>query len=163
MSEELQEEINPKVKEEPKKTVGQLLADTQDEHLQENVEVGEFVDEVGNKEVMKEVWRQIDERRTLPQWNHKFYLLVLFKKDTILHRAIRVYVQARHTPPQMEPSLTCFSYDPKKDVLLLEWVLPQKHAFKTFLSTRDYNDPFLMKCIDDYLKENPILKKIIMK
>ena len=139
-----------------KPTMGRQLNDTQAEYQKQQIEVGEFVEEVGNKEVMAEVWKQIDARRGLPQWSEKWYLLVLFKKNTILNRVIEVYVQSRHTRPDMEPGLTCFSYDPKTNALLLEWVLPNKHAFKTFLKTRDYTDDFLMHCIDTYLagKEN---------
>jgi hypothetical protein len=137
-------------------TIGQMLVDTQEEYQKQQIEVGEFVDEVGNKEVMAEIWRQIDARKGLPQWLDKWYLLVLFKKDAILHRVINVFVQSRHTRPDMEPGFTCFSYNPKEGQLLLEWVLPNKHAFKTFLKTRDYTDGFLMHCIDTYLagKEN---------
>ena len=134
-----------------KPKLGKLLADTQEEHQKQQIEVGEFVEEVGNKEVMKEIWKQIDERRRLPLWQEKFYLLVYFKKNAILHRAINVFVQARHSRPYPQPGMTLFSYEPKKDLLLLEWVLPEKHAFRTFLSTRDYADPFLMGCIDKFL------------
>jgi hypothetical protein len=135
----------------PRVTVGQMLADTQKEHEKQQIEVGEFVEEVGNKEVMKEVWKQIDARAGLPQWKGKFYILVWFKKNAILHRVVEVYVQSRHTAPMPEPGLTCFSYNTSNDNLILDWVLPDKHAFKTFLKTREYTDPFLMKCIDEYL------------
>lgn len=136
---------------EKKPTLGQRLAETQEEHQKQQIEVGEFVEEVGNKEVMGEVWKQIDARRSLPAWKDKFYLLVWFRKNSVLNRVINVYVQSRHTRPTPEPGLTLFSYEPKKDLLLLEWVLPDKHAFKTFIQTRDYSDPFLMDCIDRYL------------
>lgn len=135
-----------------KETLGKKLADTQKSHEKQKIEVGEFVEEVGNKEVMKEVWKQIDARKDLPQWSKdKFYILVWFKKNAVLNRVIECNVHCRHTKPRSEPGLTCFSYEPSSDTLLLEWVLPDKHAFTTFLKTRDYNDPYLMKCIDEYL------------
>ena len=134
------------------KTLGQQMADTAEEHSKQQIEVGELVEEIGNKEVMKEIWRQIDERRGLPQWNDKYWLLVYFRKNPILVRTVLCFVQCRHTAPNMEPGLTCFSFDPIGDKLNLEWVLPDKHAFKTFLSTRHYNDKFLMHCIDRYLE-----------
>ncbi len=134
-----------------RKTLGQQLADTQKEHQNQQIEVGEFVEEVGNKEVMAEIWKQIDARKQLPLWQEKFYLLVWFRKDAILPRVIKCMVQSRHTRPKPEPGLSCFSYEAKKDQLLLEWVLPDKHAFKTFLKTRAYTDDFLMHCIDNYL------------
>lgn len=140
-----------KIEDIEKKTLGQQFADTQQLHQKQNIEVGEFVEEVGNKEVMKEVWKQIDARRSLPQWKEKFYILVWFRRNAILNRAIEVFVQCRHTRPIPEPGLTCFSYEGKKDLLLLEWVLPNKHAFKTFIKTREYTDPFLMDCIDKFL------------
>lgn len=134
-----------------RETIGKQLADTQQEHQKQQLEVGEFVEEVGNKEIMKEIWKQIDERKELPQWKDKFYILMWVRKDPILVRVIKCMVQCRHTRPKPEPGLTCFSYESKKDQLLLEWVLPDKHAFKTFLNTRAYNDDFLMHCIDEYL------------
>lgn len=140
-----------KIEDLEKPTLGKQLADTQELHQKQVIEVGEFVEEVGNKEVMKEIWKQIDARKELPQWKDKFYLLVWFRKNTILNRVIEVMVQSRHSKPLPEPGLTCFSYTPKKDLLLLEWVLPNKHAFKTFIKTREYTDPFLMDCIDKYL------------
>lgn len=133
--------------------LGKLLADTQKEHQKQQIEVGEFVEEVGNKEVMKEVWRQIDERKGLPQWRDKYYILVWFKKNAILNRAIEVFVQCRHTDPKKEWGLTCFSFEPKTDNLLLEWVLPNRSAVPMFMKTRDYTDPFLIKCIEDHLSE----------
>jgi hypothetical protein len=136
---------------EKRKTLGQQLADTEHLHQKQQIEVGEFVEEVGNKEVMKEIWKQIDERRQLPQWKEKFYIFVWFKKSAVLHRLIEVFVHCRHTKPNPEPGLTLFSYEPAKDLLLLEWVLPDKHAFKTFIKTREYSDPFLMECVDKYL------------
>lgn len=145
------EEKFTKVEDLKKTTLGQRLADTAEEHSKQEIEVGEFVEEVGNKEVMKEIWKQIDARKTLPLWREKFYLLVYFKKNAILHRAINVFVQARHSRPEPQLGMTLFSYEPKKDLLLLEWVLPEKHAFQTFLATRDYTDPFLMNCIDRFL------------
>jgi hypothetical protein len=140
-----------KVEDLDKPTLGQQLADTEQLHQKQVIEVGEFVEEVGNKEVMKEIWKQIDARKELPQWQEKFYLLVWFKKNTVLNRVIEVLVQSRHSKPLPEPGLTCFSYTPKKDLLLLEWVLPNKHAFQTFIKTREYTDPFLTDCIDKYL------------
>jgi hypothetical protein len=136
---------------EGKPTLGQQLADTEQLHQKQEIEVGEFVEEVGNKEVMKEIWRQIDERKEFPQWRKKFYVVVWLKRSAVLHRVIEVLVHCRHTRLAMEPGLTMFSYDPKRDLLLLEWVLPNKSAFKTFLQTREYSDPFLMECIDKYL------------
>jgi hypothetical protein len=132
-------------------TIGQMLADTQEEHQDQKIEVGEFVEEVGNKEVMKEIWKQIDSRRGLPQWKDKYYILMWIRKNVLLTRVVEVNVMCRHSKPIAEPGLTCFSYEPSKDLLLLEWVLPDKHAFRTFLKTREYTDPFLMKCIDEYL------------
>ena len=137
-------------------TVGQLLADTEEEHKKQQIEVGEFVEEVGNKEVMKEIWRQIDTRRDLPQWKKKWYLLVFFRKDTIMPRVIHCDIQSRHSEPKMEWGLTCFSYNPKGDSLLLEWVLPNKTALPMFLKNRYNTDPFLMHCIDENLKVNPV-------
>ena len=137
-------------------TVGQMLVDTAEEHAKQQIEVGEFIDEIGNKEVMTEIWKQIDARKGLKQWNHKFYIVVYFRKDTHLHRVIKCLVQCRHTSPLMVPGLTCFSYEPKKDQLLLEWILPDRPAFNTFLMTEATSDPFLIQCIKTYLsgKEN---------
>ena len=133
-------------------TVGQMLADTQESHQKQEIEVGEFIEEVGNKEVMKEVWRQIDARKGLPQWNHKFYILVYFHKDHLLHRVMHCEVQSRHSFPEMNYGLTCFSFEPKTDNLLLEWVLPNKSAVPMFLKNRANTDEFLIHCIEKMQK-----------
>lgn len=134
-------------------TVGQLLADTHAEHLKQKFEVGEFVEEIGNKEVMTEIWRQIEARRALPHWQPKFYLLVFLHKDHLLHRVIKCFIQSRHTAPKMEPGLTLFSYDTSKDELQLEWVLPNEESFKMYHQHPDKFDPFLIHCIDCYLAD----------
>lgn len=134
-------------------TIGQLLADTEEEHRKQQIEVGEFVEEVGNKEVMKEIWRQIDARKGLPQWKDKWYLLVYFHKDSRLHRVMHCEIQSRHTEPKKEWGLCCFSYNPKTDNLLLEWVLPNRTAVPMFLKNRDKTDEFLIRCIEQKLQE----------
>lgn len=142
-------------------TVGQILADTQELHQKQQIEAGEFVEEVGNKEVMKEVWRQIDQRRGLPQWSkQKWYLLVYFHKDPIMPRVIRCEVQSRHTEPRMEWDLTCFCYDPKTDQLLLHWVLPHKTAARMFLKNRDKTDDFLIYCIEKMMQSQNSYQKV---
>jgi hypothetical protein len=137
---------------ETRPTIGQMLADTQEEHQKQQIEVGEITEEIGNKEVLKEIWKQIHDRSGLPQWKDKFYLVVFYTKNPILHRIIEVNVQSRHSRCLPEPGLTLFSYDPAlgDQGLKLEWVLPNKHAFKTFLMTPTTTDPFLMDCIKKY-------------
>lgn len=148
----------------PKPTLGKMLADTEDEHRKQNIEVGEFVEEVGNKEIMKEIWKQIEDRQTLPQWKDKYYILVYLKKSAVLHRVVECFVQCRHTQPFKEWGLTCFSYDPVKNILDLEWVLPNKTAVSMFMKNKDTTDPFLIKCIVEYLKEiGPEKSKRLLK
>lgn len=133
-------------------TLGKLLADTEAQHLkQANIEVGEFVETVGNKEYMKGLWECIEKRSGLPQWSDKYYILVLCKKNVPLYRVVDIRFFVRHSRPLPIPGWHLWSYDPKSEKLHLEWVLPDKHAFKTFLSVRHYTDPFLMECIDRYL------------
>lgn len=133
------------------KTIGQLLYDTHNAHIKnDNIEVGEFVEEVGKKEYLKQINETIQKRANDPEWNQKYYLLVLVKKNSVLTRVIEIYVQPRHTRPNPEPGLTLWSYDPHYKKLELEWVLPKKHAFSTFLETEAYTDPFLIKCIKLY-------------
>ena len=134
-------------------TVGQLLADTQEEHEKQQIEVGEYIEEVGNKEVMKEIWSQIDARKGLPQWKDKWYLLVYFHKDSRLHRVMHCDIQSRHSRPALEWGLTCFSFNPKTDNLLLEWVLPNKSAVPMFLKNKTNTDPFLIHCIEQMQAE----------
>jgi hypothetical protein len=133
-----------------RKKIGKLLQETQDAHMKEQIEVGELIEEVGNKEVMKEIWRQIDERRVLPEWKEKFYLIVYFKKNYKLQRVMEVYVQSRHTRPNPEQGLTLFSFDPSTEKLSLEWTLPDVRAFNTFLHNRYSFDPFLIECIEKF-------------
>lgn len=133
-------------------TIGKMLADTEEEHKKQQIESGELAEEIGNKEVLKEMWRQIHDRAGLPEWKEKFYQVIYFTKDPVLVRVIRANVQSRHTRPAPEPGLTLFSYDPAlgDKGLKLEWVLPNKHAFKTFLMARNTTDPFLIHCIEQY-------------
>jgi hypothetical protein len=129
-----------------------MLADTEEEHKKQKIESGEIAQEIGNKEVMKEIWRQIHDRVDLPQWKEKFYIVVYFTKNPVLTRVIEANVHSRHTKPSPSPGLTLFSFDPSlgDKGLKLEWVLPNKHAFKTFLMARNTTDPFLIKCIEQY-------------
>lgn len=140
-----------------KKTLGQMMWETQAEHnktFEQPIEVGEVVEEIGNKEVMTAIWKAIHDREGLPQWNEKYYIVLFFKKNAILHRVLEANIHCRHTAPHCEPGLTLFSYDPHlgSKGLKLEWVLPRKGAFKMFLKNRENSDPFLMSCIDRYLK-----------
>lgn len=133
------------------KTIGQQLFETHEEHLHnDNIEVGEFVEEVWGKEYGKQLKESIDKRVNDPDWKQKYYLLVIAKKNSILHRVIEIFVQPRHTRPNPEPGLTLWSYDPKSKKLDLEWILPKKHAFNTFLENESHTDPFLIKCINKY-------------
>lgn len=135
---------------EEKKTVGKMLYETQTEHMKEQMEVGEFIEEIGKKEIMKEIWKQIDERKGLEEWKDKFYLLLHFKKNYQLQRVIEILVQSRHTRPKPEQGLSLYSYDPKEDALVLEWTIPEERAFITFLLNPDDFDPFLIECIKKY-------------
>ena len=141
-------------------TVGQLLNDTHEQHSKQKLEVGEFIDEYGQKEVMKELWRQIDERKELPHWQPVFYLLVYMRKDPYLKRVLRCDIQSRHTKPSMEPNLVCYSYHSKNDELRLDWILPNESAFKMYLGNKSKTDPFLFHCIEQYLagKETGYIK-----
>ena len=143
--------------EEKKKTVGQMMYETQAEHDKtfgdNKIEVGEVVEDIGNKQVMVDIWKAIHARADLPQWKEKYYIVLFFKKHAILHRVLEANIHCRHSKPSPEPSLTLFSYDPilGDKGLKLEWVLPRKGAFELFLKNRETTDPFLMKCIDQYL------------
>lgn len=133
-------------------TLGQLLSDTEEQHLKSDlIEVGEFVQTVGDKEYMKGLWKCIEDREGLPQWSDKYYIGVLCRKNVPLYRVIDIRFLVRHTRQRPEPGWHLWSYTPKGKKLTLEWVLPDRHAFKTFLSVRNYTDPFLMQCIDKYL------------
>lgn len=136
-----------------KKTVGQMLLETEREHQRQQIEVGEFVESLGKDKIMPEVWRQINERRDLPEWQEKFYIVLWMKKNTFLHRVLELVVHTRHTQPSKEWGLTCFSFDPKEEKLKLEWVLPKQHAVHMFLKNKDYMDPFLIHCIEAHLAE----------
>jgi len=141
-------------------TVGKMLADTQQEHQKQQIEVGEFVEQLGKEKVMTEVWKQINERKDLPQWKEeKMYIVIWFRKSSVLNRVLQLFIHTRHTAPNPEPGLSCFSYEPKTNKLELEWVLPNKHAFLTFLKTEQYTDSFLIKCIKKYLAGQDLYKK----
>lgn len=131
-------------------TIGSLLYQTQEEASKQYVEVGEYVEEVGKHEYMKQLRESIEKRIGDPAWKDLYYLLVLTRKNAVLTRITEIYVQPRHTRPSPEPGLTLWSYDPSSSDLKLEWVLPNKHAFKMFLQTESYTDPFLIACIKKY-------------
>lgn len=139
-------------------TVGALLAATESEHQKQQIEVGEFVEYFGEHEVMKKIWKAIDARRNLPQWQPRFWVVTLLKKNPVLHRALQLAIHCRHTAPLPEPGLDCYVYDTQRDALDLVWTLPERHAFRTFIQTREFTHPFLMKCIDEYLIAHPEVK-----
>ena len=134
-----------------RKTIGQQLVDTHEEHTKNaGIEAGEFIEHIGSHEIMKKLRQMIEERAGLPQWAEKYYILTFFKKNTILHRIFEFYAQARHTRPKPEPGLTLYSYNPKNKDFALEWTLPAKNAFKTFLKAEGFCDKLLTDCIKAY-------------
>jgi hypothetical protein len=143
--------MNEKKEKKNAKTIGQELFETHESHLRDdNIEVGEFTEEVGKKEYLKQIRETIEKRANDPEWQKRYYLYVLVKKNSILHRVIEIYVQPRHTRPIPEPGLTLWSYDPKTKDLKLEWVLPKRQAFHTYLDNPNAFDPFLIDCIRKY-------------
>lgn len=139
-------------KKENKKTLGTQLLESYDHYVKNTGDftVGEIVDEMGSKEIMPEIWRQIREREGSESWKETFFIVVWFRKHQIINRVTECFVHSRHTRPRPEPGLTLWSYNPKEKKLKLEWVLPRKEAFMTFLSKEYYFDPFLIECIKRY-------------
>jgi len=147
-----------KEKKDKKKTLGQELFETRESYIRENTNrtVGDQVDEIGEEEIMPAIWKQVEERKGLEQWKDKFYITVFFKRHPLPasideNRVWDCFIQSRHTRPRPEPGLTLYSYDPKTNKLNLEWVLPRKDAFMTFLSKDSSFDPFLIDCIRKYI------------
>ena len=133
-------------------TIGKLLSDTHEQHIKNDlIEVGELVETIGNKEYMKSLWECIDKREGIKEWTSKYYIMVLCRKNVPLYRVVDIRFFVRHTRPAPNPGWHLWSYNPRNKKLDLEWVLPDKHAFRTFLSVREYSDPFLMECIDKYM------------
>ena len=131
-------------------TLGTMLWQTQKEHEKQQIEVGEYVEHVGKHEYMAKLREIVERRQNDSAWKDKYYLLAITRKNPVLVRVVEIYIQARHTRPIPEPGLTLYSYDPSKKELKLEWVLPHKRAFNTFLKTEAYTDPFLIECIKKY-------------
>lgn len=136
-----------------KKTAGQHIYETQKEHEASSpIEAGEFMEEIGAKEIMKKLRQMIEEREGLIQWQEKYYIVTFFKKNQQLHRIFEFYAHARHTRPAPEPGLTLYSWNPKTKEFMLEWTLPARNAFNTFLKAEGYADQFLIDCIKAYKK-----------
>jgi hypothetical protein len=70
-------------------------------------------------------------KRGLSQFGRrKFYLVVLFKKERLMHNVVRQYFLPRLSCPTPQYDQTVYSYDPADDQICYLWTVPDKETTK---------------------------------
>lgn len=59
-------------------------------------------------------------------FNGNFYVVVITKKEPLMHNVIRHYFMGRHSCPTPDYDQTVYLYDRAKEELSLLWVIPSK-------------------------------------
>jgi len=142
-----------------KKTLGQQLYETHDEHKKLGyVETGDLVNSFG-KTYMEELRNIIDKNIHL---RYKYYIQVISKHlPYASHRGQTWHFFIRHTAPKMQYAQDLWSITNSKSDLCLEWSLPHLYEMKNFMRAPELYDPKIIHDIKAYLKENKIdLSKI---
>lgn len=142
-----------------KKTLGQQLVDTHEEHQKSfRAESGELV-EAFAPSYMTGIWDTIRDHAYLQD---KFYIQVVSKHIPMAaNRGLHLTFIARLSAPLPEPTQDLWSYNPKINNLKLEWTLPHKLEMKNFLRAPEKYSPKLINDINAYLKRTGTdLKKL---
>lgn len=140
--------IETKIK---KKTLGQQLVETNDEHQKNfNAEAGEVVNAFGPK-YMEELKKAAQDHLYIGK---KFYIQIVSKHLAIMsNRGIQLVFIARLSKPLMNPNEDVWSVNPKNGNIELEWSLPHKLEMKNILRNEVKMAPKLINDIKQYLKE----------
>lgn len=130
-----------------RKTLGTMLAETEEEHLKSSpVEAGDLAHE-GGKSYMRELIDTIENHRHVKQ----LYIQVIPKKELYAaHRVIYFRFFARLSKPLMEDDMDVWFVDNQKDILRLEWSLPHWSEMDAFLANEDYYNKNLIQWIKIY-------------
>lgn len=136
---------------EEKRTFGERLADTQEEHIKafsQGVEAGEVVNAWG-PEYMRRLDTAIKNHAFMRE---KFYVHVISKHiDFQPNRGMKIIFVVRRTAPMMEETTDLWSYDPKTGTRALEWSLPHRHEMTNFLLSPQLYSKKLLDDIRAYL------------
>ena len=114
----------------PKKTVGQYsyeLQQKKDEKinpidLQREIHKGNYNDDSYENQV------RIAVERGEKQFEGDFFVVVLFKKERIMHNVVRQYFFPRKSCPTPEYDQVVYHYFPKEHKLEFVWVVPDKQS-----------------------------------
>jgi ribonuclease HI len=134
-----------------KKTLGQQLSDTHEEHQKNfQAESGEVVNAFGPK--------YMDELKSAAQDHlyigNKFYIQVVSKHLIFAaNRGMQLTFFVRHTMPEMNATEDVWSVNPRNGNIELEWSLPHKLEMKNILRNADTLAPKLVNDIKKYLKK----------
>jgi len=140
-----------------KKTLGQQLLDTHEEH-QKNIltpiESGDLANEAG-KSYMKGLWKAIDNHAKLKL--DKIWIMAKAEKEHFAHRAIKIMFGVMDKPLRyMRESMDLWEYDYKNNKLKLLWSLPHRSGMKNFLRAPDKYSKDLIKWINMYIDQENI-------
>lgn len=139
-------------KEEKKEQVGKILIDKikrASDTGDKGPEAREVTKEWGKK-FLTDIEKIIEDPK-YKKWN-KIYIKILAKKQ--IHTSHLVNVVYGITPKMPSPDWKnmLYSYDRKKDVWQIEWILPQSiEIARVILLHEEGFDPFLVDCIKKFL------------
>lgn len=135
-----------------RETLGSQILKCYDKNYNEiGPECREVVLEYGTKEWLPRLQKILKEEA--PKFNKKFYILVVGYKDPLSDIASHVRIIVRGTKPLPEPKTMVYSYDPKEEILMVEWTLPSDQTIKDILNDPEGFDPFLVDCVIKYKKK----------
>ena len=146
-----------------KKTLGQLLIDTHEQHVKESftpIESGDLVSEAG-KSYMTGLMEAIKNHKkfNIP----KLWFMVKIEKESFNTRVIKISIGAMSAPFRyLHDGIDLWSYDYRKDERKLEWSLPHRLEMKNFLRSPEKYDKDLVHWIRQYMKQEGEVKEKIL-
>lgn len=98
--------------------------------LQEAVHKGNTTDDSWESQIAQAV------ARGKKDFSGEFYVVVLFKKERLLHNVVRQYFLSRKSCPSPEYDQTVYKYHPASDELEYLWTVPDKQSVEALVAHR---------------------------
>lgn len=131
-----------------RKTVGTMIAETQEEHEKsDSIEVGDLVREFG-KQYMSNLFDYIEFGS---KHYDKFFINILSRKGKLYnYRAIEVFPYIEPELPLMEPNQDVWEIDCRKQEFNFLWTLPDEAEFDIILAHPEKESEQLIEWINIY-------------
>lgn len=139
-----------------KETVGKLALDLQKKDEKVNpIELQRSIHKGSKKQKSyeEEVWTTVKRGRSDPSMPTIFYVVVLFKKERLLHNVLRQYFFYRSSCPTPQYDQTVYKYDSSSDSIEYLWTIPDNVACLNLPLMKQDLDPeqlMLVQMIEDF-------------